>query len=41
MSSGERRAESFRVHYPRVAALMDEAEEDVLAYVSFPEEHWR
>jgi transposase-like protein len=27
--------------YPKVAALVAEAEEDVLAYMSFPEKHWR
>lgn len=41
MSNGDRRADSFRNHYLRVAALMDETEEDVLAYVTFPQEHWR
>ena len=27
--------------YPRLAALLDEAEEDVLAYLAFPAAHWR
>jgi putative transposase len=27
--------------YPAAAALLEEAEEDVLAYMSFPEKHWR
>ena len=34
-------ADSFRGRFPRVAQLMDEAEEDVLAYLAFPHEHWR
>ena len=27
--------------YPRVAEMLDEAEEDILAYLHFPEPHWR
>jgi putative transposase len=34
-------ANSLRDRFPRVAVLMDEAEEDVLAYTAFPSEHWR
>ena len=34
-------AEGFRPRFPRLAQLMDEAEEDVLAYLSFPPDHWR
>ena len=34
-------ADTFRVRYPRLAALMDESEEDVLAYTHFPHEHWK
>ncbi len=34
-------ADSFRCRFPRLAELMDEAEADVLAYVTFPVEHWR
>ncbi len=34
-------ADSFRSRFPRVAALLDEAEADVLAYLAFPPEHWR
>jgi putative transposase len=34
-------ADRFRTSFPRVAALMDEAEPDVLAYLAFPREHWR
>ena len=34
-------ADSLRGRFPRVAALMDEAEADVLAYLGFPREHWR
>jgi transposase-like protein len=33
--------ESFRARFPRVAELMDAAEQDVLAYLGFPSEHWR
>jgi putative transposase len=33
-------ADSFRGRFPRVAQLMDEAEDEVLAYLSFPHEHW-
>jgi putative transposase len=34
-------ADSFRPRFPRLAALLDEAEADVLAYLAFPREHWR
>ncbi len=34
-------ADSFRPRYPRLAALLDEAEADVLAYLAFPPAHWR
>lgn len=33
--------ELLSVRYPAAAALLEEAEEDVLAYMSFPEKHWR
>jgi transposase-like protein len=33
-------ADGFRSRYPRLAALLDEAEADVLAYLTFPHEHW-
>jgi transposase-like protein len=33
-------ADSFRARFPRVADLMDQAEEEVLTYLSFPLEHW-
>ncbi len=33
--------ESLRSRFPRAAALLLEAEEDVLAYMAFPSEHWR
>ncbi len=32
-------ADGFRCRFPRLAALMDEAEEDVLSYAAFPVEH--
>ncbi len=34
-------ADGFRGRYPRLAALLDEAEIDVLAYHGFPSQHWR
>ncbi len=34
-------ADGFRQRFPRVAQLMDAAEDDVLAYLAFPREHWR
>jgi transposase-like protein len=34
-------ADGFRVRYPRLADLLDAAEADVLAYLAFPQEHWR
>jgi transposase-like protein len=34
-------ADNFRERWPRLAALMDEAEADVLAYLAFPATHWR
>jgi len=37
----ERVTESFRGRFDRVAALMDEAKEDVLAYLGFPQAHWK
>jgi putative transposase len=34
-------ADGFRERWPRLADLMDAAEEEVLAYLAFPVEHWR
>jgi putative transposase len=34
-------ADTFRERYPRLAALLDDAEADVLAYLAFPSDHWR
>jgi len=34
-------ADGFRARWPRLAALLDEAEPDVLAYLAFPAAHWR
>jgi putative transposase len=34
-------ADGFRARFPRLAHLMDEAEDDVLAYLALPPEHWR
>ena len=39
--SWRRVAESFQARFPRLSNLLDEAEEDVLAYLAFPQEHWR
>jgi transposase-like protein len=33
-------ADQLRPRVPRLAAIMDEAEADVLAYMGFPREHW-
>jgi putative transposase len=37
----QRIADGFRVRFPKLAELMDEAEEDVLSYATFPKEHWQ
>jgi transposase-like protein len=34
-------AEGFRARYPKLADLLMAAEEEVLAYLTFPSEHWR
>ena len=34
-------AESFREGFPRLTQLLEGAEEEVLAYLAFPREHWR
>ena len=34
-------ADQLRARFPRVAQLLDEAEDEVLAYLAFPQEHWR
>jgi putative transposase len=34
-------ADGFRARYPRLAELLDTAEDEVLAYLAFPAEHWR
>jgi transposase-like protein len=34
-------ADGFRPRFPKLAELMDGAEEDVLAYAAFPSEHWQ
>jgi putative transposase len=33
-------ADGLRERFPKVGALMDEAEEDVLGFMSFPKDHW-
>ena len=37
----QRVADGFRSRFQKLADLMDEAEEDVLAYATFPAEHWQ
>jgi putative transposase len=34
-------SEGFGHRFPRLTELMDEAEEDVLSYAAFPQEHWQ
>jgi putative transposase len=34
-------ADQLRSRFPRVAQLLDDAEDEVLAYLAFPQEHWR
>ena len=34
-------SDGFRSRFPKLAGLMDEAEEDVLSYATFPAEHWQ
>jgi putative transposase len=34
-------ADGFSCRFPRLAELMDEAEDDVLSYAAFPQEHWQ
>ncbi len=34
-------SDGFGHRFPRLTSLMEEAEEDVLAYASFPQEHWQ
>ena len=36
-----RLAENIHPHYPQVAKLLLEAEDDILVYKTFPREHWR
>jgi transposase-like protein len=33
-------ADQLRERFPKIAKLMDEAENDVLAHMAFPREHW-
>ena len=33
-------ADKLRERFPKLAALMDDAEDDVLAFMAFPKEHW-
>jgi putative transposase len=34
-------ADGFKARFPKLAKLMDEAEEDMLSYTSFPAEYWQ
>jgi transposase-like protein len=34
-------ADGFRHRFARLSELMEKAEEDVLAYAAFPQEHWQ
>ncbi len=34
-------SDGFRPRFPKLACLMDGAEEDVLSYAAFPQEHWQ
>lgn len=34
-------ADRLRTRYPKLSGLMDEAEEEVLAFMHFPKDHWR
>lgn len=36
-----RLADGFRPRFPKLAELLDGAEDEVLAYLAFPPEHWR
>ena len=33
-------ADQLRANFPKISALMDEAEHDVLAFMTFPRAHW-
>ena len=37
----QRVADGFRPRFPRLAILLDEAEDEVLTYAAFPVTHWR
>ncbi len=34
-------SDGFRARFPKLSELMDEAQEDVLSYTAFPQEHWQ
>lgn len=34
-------SDSFRSRFPKLSDLLDQGEEDVLAYLTFPAEHWK
>ena len=37
----QRVIDNLRLSFPRLAQLLEKAEDDVLAYLAFPSEHWR
>ena len=37
----QRVIDNLRPSFPRLAQLLEKAEDDVLAYLAFPSEHWR
>jgi hypothetical protein len=39
-SQSRETADTLRARFPRLSALMDAAEESVLAFMGFPKEHW-
>jgi len=40
VKSGRTVADQLRERFPKLGALMDEAEDDVLAFTTFPKAHW-
>ena len=34
-------ADGFQQRFPKLARLLDDAEDDVFAYLTFPRDHWR
>jgi transposase-like protein len=40
-TQGRKVADQLRLTLPKLAVLMDEAEQDVLAYMTFPKDYWQ